>query len=305
MFENSAEYRLAARAFLKGRWQNAMLVTFFSTVITTAMSVVMTFISPALYEQLTSLLYMEITMEELVGNVLSACAIPLKVMAALMILELLVGEVLALGRLSFFENIVQGKTAAFRDLFSRFRIFGKSILLRVLMYVKILLWALPGMALYAGLLLLLSTKQVNSADDINFLLSLVSILEFIGIGAVTVPAIIAYFRYCMAPYMMAQIPSAGAMDCIRKSRELMNGKKKFYFLLLLGFMGWLLAVELMSSFLSGISYPLYVVAYLFASLALDAYMEMTKTVFYVRLTGQLVMRRVTSEQDINDIDEGE
>lgn len=305
MFENSAEFRLAARAFLKGHWQNAMLVTFFSTVITTVMSVVMTFISPAFYEQMTAFLYMEITMEELIGNVVSACAVPLKIMAVLAILEMLVGEVLALGRLSFFENIVQGKPAAFRDLFSRFRIFGKSILLRLLMYAKILLWALPGMALYAGLLLLLTTKQINSADDVNFLLSLISLLEFIGIGAMAVPAIIAYFRYCMAPYTMAQVPSARAMDCIRKSRELMNGKKKYYFLLLMGFLGWLLAVELMSSFLSGISYPLYVVAYLFASLALDAYMEMTKTVFYMRLTRQLIMHRVTNEQDIDNIDEGE
>lgn len=85
-------------------------------------------------------------------------------------------------------------------LFSRFHIFGKALLLRILIIVKTLLWTL---------------------------------LFFI-------PGIIASFRYAMAPYVLAEHPELTASEAIAKSKELMAGNKWRLFCLHISFIGWIL-----------------------------------------------------------------
>ncbi len=55
-----------------------------------------------------------------------------------------------------------------------------------------------------------------------------------------VPGIIMGYAYAMTPYIMHDNPEMGAMDCIKKSKEMMNGYKWKLFLMDLGFIGWLL-----------------------------------------------------------------
>lgn len=55
-----------------------------------------------------------------------------------------------------------------------------------------------------------------------------------------VPGIIMGYAYAMTPYIMKDNPELGAMECIKKSKAMMNGYKWKLFLLDLGFIGWIL-----------------------------------------------------------------
>lgn len=55
-----------------------------------------------------------------------------------------------------------------------------------------------------------------------------------------VPGIIAAYRYRMALYIMIDNPHMSALDCIRASKQMMNGHKGELFVLDLSFLGWYL-----------------------------------------------------------------
>lgn len=65
-----------------------------------------------------------------------------------------------------------------------------------------------------------------------------------------IPGVIAYFRYSMAFYILADNPELSAMECLRRSKIMMRGNKGYLFGLNLSFIGWallaILAVVLMT-----------------------------------------------------------
>jgi uncharacterized membrane protein len=54
------------------------------------------------------------------------------------------------------------------------------------------------------------------------------------------PGIAAYYRYRQAYYILLDDPTKSAMDCIRESKLLMNGKKLDLFLIDISFLGWVM-----------------------------------------------------------------
>ena len=73
-----------------------------------------------------------------------------------------------------------------------------------------------------------------------------------------VPGIIKSYSYRMVPYIRAEHPEMSAMDCIRASKEMMNGQKKNAFVLDLSFLGWVI-LEILSLGIVGLfwSKPYY------------------------------------------------
>ncbi len=65
-----------------------------------------------------------------------------------------------------------------------------------------------------------------------------------------IPGIIAAYRYRLALYLMADDPELGALDAIRKSKQLMRGYKGQAFVLDLSFLGWWLLTPLTLGILS-------------------------------------------------------
>ena len=55
-----------------------------------------------------------------------------------------------------------------------------------------------------------------------------------------IPGIIAALAYSQTFYILAEDESIGAMDALKKSKEMMNGYKWKYFCLSLRFLGWVL-----------------------------------------------------------------
>lgn len=55
-----------------------------------------------------------------------------------------------------------------------------------------------------------------------------------------IPGIVKSYSYMMAPYIVAEDPSIGALEAISRSEKMMKGHKMEAFILQLSFIGWIL-----------------------------------------------------------------
>ena len=99
-------------------------------------------------------------------------------------------------------RLADGIRPEISNTFDGFSIFGKSVLLVVLIEIFVTLWS----------------------------------LLFI------VPGIIKAYSYSLAPYILAENPEMNANDAIKESKRLMNGHKMDFFVLQLSFIPWILLV---------------------------------------------------------------
>lgn len=118
--------------------------------------------------------------------------------------------------------------AGFGDLFDAFGMFFKFLWLTILMGIFVFLWSL----------------------------------------LLWIPGIIAAYRYRMAYYIMIDNPEFSAMECIRRSKEMMRGHKGELFVLDLSFILWNILTII----------P-------FVSLYVTPYIEVTNANFYNNLSG--------------------
>ena len=117
----------------------------------------------------------------------------------------IVGSAVELGYNRFNISMYESSDAPkIETLFSRFSYFGNAVSLRLLMFVKTLLWTL----------------------------------------LFVIPGIIAAYRYSMAPYIMAEHPDLSAMEAIEQSKQMMSVNKWRLFCLQLSFIGWYLLAAL-------------------------------------------------------------
>ena len=107
---------------------------------------------------------------------------------------------LSVGLTIYFFNICSGRKGSFGNLFDGFAIFGKVLWLEIMLSLFTFLWSL----------------------------------------LLIVPGIIAAYRYRMALYIMLDHPEYSAIECIRQSKAMMNGRKGELFVLDLSFLGWYL-----------------------------------------------------------------
>lgn len=94
---------------------------------------------------------------------------------------------------------------------------------------------------------------------------LVGLFTFLWTLAFIIPGIIAALSYSMVFFVKLDNPDMGAMDVLRKSKQIMSGHKMDYFVLGLSFLGW----AILGVFTFGILY-----------LWLIPYMQVTFANFY-------------------------
>lgn len=109
-----------------------------------------------------------------------------------------IGGAVELGLCTFFINLQRRAEVGVGDLFRRFDIFGRALLLRLFRALLIFLWAL----------------------------------------LLIIPGIIASYRYAMATYLMSQNTELTAREAIALSKQMMTGHKSRLFCLDLSFIGW-------------------------------------------------------------------
>lgn len=249
-------FKQKARTALKGKWQDALVITFFSTIFLTIasvlqsrmmegvmavanrMSVFMTNVGAEMTnEQMLQLV-------ELLNEYTAAVdSIPMTLwiaLGALYLVALFVTPVLTLGCNNYFINLIRGRDIGLREGFmARMPILLKAVWLNVRIFLQTFLWS----------------------------------LLFI------VPGVIASIRYSMAPYFMAEDPTLTVSEAIRRSNEAMKGRKGNYFALVLSFIGWSLLISLVQGMLAGMA-VVSIVAGLFLSVALNVYINASTAAFY-------------------------
>ena len=108
------------------------------------------------------------------------------------------GGAVRLGYARFNLNLVDGKDAAFSDLFSQKDRLWDGFCMKILQGLYIVLWSL----------------------------------------LLVIPGIVKIYSYAMTPYIMAEHPSLTANEAITESRRIMGGNKWRLFCLDLSFIGW-------------------------------------------------------------------
>jgi uncharacterized membrane protein len=98
-----------------------------------------------------------------------------------------------------------------------------------------------------------------------------------------VPGIVAAYRYSMAPFLMADDPDLGALDAINMSKKMMDGHKGRLFALQFSFIGWAFCSMILIGILSSMLGIIGTALGLFASLALQVYINSSVAGFYLEL----------------------
>jgi uncharacterized membrane protein len=246
---------------LHGHWQTALLITFAAGIFSLALSVLQEYIS-----SVTGFLPSQFGLFSEWGAQISPYQGTYYVLT---LLALLFGPVLGIGLNHYYLELHFGREASFSLLFSRMQIFGKCLGQTIVMGLLISFWAL---IIYFPCVFLL------------ILIGLISpFMIFIIALASTVSGLMAFYRYAMAPYLMAEDPELGVMDTIRQSKEMMEGNKGRLFYLHLSFIGWeLLAVGLVI-LLGSLLGTLGFAAGLFAPFAVQVYVNSAAAAFYLEL----------------------
>lgn len=157
-------------------------------------------------------------------------------------------------------------TIAFSRLHCLLRVLG----LMLLVALKTLLWMLPGMAI--------SILSI-------FLPELLSGLAMVaGMIAAVIMGVMASFRYAMCTFVMADEPATRVIDCIRRSKEVMQRRKMELFSLEISFIGWHLLLSMVQTMLLSFGAVIGLTLGMFASLFLTVYTNCAKAAFYQEYT---------------------
>ena len=141
------------------------------------------------------------------------------------IVSLAVAGLLGFGTVSFFLKISRNETVTYKELFSKINMCFSYLAISLLVGFFTALWSL----------------------------------------LLIIPGIIAAINYSLVYFVKLDNPELGALEVLRKSKEMMNGHKWDFFVLILSFLGW----AILGIFTLGILY-----------LWLVPYMQVTYANFY-------------------------
>jgi len=264
MLLNSFLFKQKARAALKGNWQTALVVTFFTGVFSTIAQVLQNVTMADIQRVMDSLAAAfsalpqgaELTVQQagelsdLYRRLISAInSVPQALwigLIAVNVLSIVLTPALSISCCRYFVCRDRGEEPGVKDgLLGRMPIWGKAFWLYVRMYVQVFLWSL----------------------------------------LFVIPGVIAAMRYSMAPYFLADDPALSAKEAIAKSKEVMKDKKLSFLMLMVSFVWWSLAVTAAQFLLQPLlGTVLTLVAAQFFSLWVSTYINASYAAFYRAVT---------------------
>ena len=284
MFITSGYFRKKALDALKGHWQTALLVALVVNLPTLLMQGFSAFTGNDPVTRLQTLIVTAsrdgILTEQLLFSEMQSflSSTGFWTVRGLELLAWLITPCLALGMYKWLLNRLQGLEDPVSTVFCRISLFFRAIGLQLLIILKVLLWMLPGIALFVYLLLpaFQSTNpqvQLAALQRSNSMTLPVILL-------IIVPGTMAALRHALADYILADKPETRILACIRRSKALMLNQKKNLFFLLASFLLWYLLELIVSSMLAGV---LSLVFQMLAGLAISVYMSCSIAAFYLHL----------------------
>jgi len=193
------DFRAKAKAALRGHWAIALLTTLVASVLGVFGTYGVSGTSVTEKLSNTDISLIRDFLDTPVGKTaLAVLGATLTVGTVYSLARFLLGGALELGYRRFTTQLVDGNKADFSDLFSRFNLFAKGLLMQLLIDLFTTLW----------------------------------LLLFI------IPGIIKAYSYAMTSYILLENPDMPVMEAIRASQRMMRGNKWRLFCLRLSFIGW-------------------------------------------------------------------
>lgn len=191
-------------------------------------------------------------------------------MALTSAITLLLGPVLGLGFFHTLLKALRREEISYSTVLARLPLFFKAIGLDVMVALRVFLWMLPGWGV-----------SLLGAVIMLYLPSLGMLVMIAAVVLMFVLMIRAMYRYRLASYVLADAPQTGINAAIRRSKEIMKGRKMELFSLEVSFVGWYLAVNLIQMFtLMLLGTVLGMALGMFASFLLQMYVYMATAAFY-------------------------
>lgn len=145
--------------------------------------------------------------------------------------HLIIGGALLLGLKSCFVKVAREEKFELENLFSGFKNLGSSILVQLLIGIFIFLWGLLAIIPFV----ILVVASIKNDGGIGTVVGAVTVIACI---ILSIPAVIAGYRYSMAYYILNDHPDVGSYEAIVQSKQMMKGYKWKLFCLHLSFIGW-------------------------------------------------------------------
>ena len=287
----SALFRAKAREALRGHWLTALLIALVVNLPTLLVQGIATFtgndLSVRLQDLLLEMTYSTgaVSSEEWLNRAWSIIQEPgIVTMLSLSALAWIVTPVLSLGMNHWALDRLRGQSGPVATVFSRLGIFFKGIVLRLLVSLKILLWMLPGVAMsFCSLIPLQNAVGKPQADQLDALQT-GSMLIYGGLFLMLGLGLFAYLHYLLAELILADEPQERSLACVRRSKQLMAGRKGNMLSLLLSFLLWYILILLVGSLdVSLAGSVIILVLEMLGSLCLSVYMLLSKCAFYEAL----------------------
>ena len=289
----SALFKAKARAVLQNHWQTALLIALIVNLPTLLVQGIGSFTQTDFLLRLEKLMLDASRSSEAMSSLSESVRALLSDSGILAVLGLnvlawLVTPALSLGMNHWTLDRIRGQEEPVSTVFSRLGIFLKGIGLRLLITLKVFLWMLPGIAVIALSMFLLFRADSSSREALLSAANTSVMLVWFGMLLMLVLGIMGYLHYAMADFILADEPEERVVACVRRSREMMNGRRSALFSLLLSFILWYLLISFVYAFVAGIAGEVIgLMIQMLGSLFLSVYMLASEGVFYEALRGSL------------------
>lgn len=281
MYFDRPALKRGARQAMRATRPRAMLVTLIYWLLTAGLTTLVSFFIADPF-----ILFSELTEQGLSPNralfvILSDIG---PVGLFLHILLAVFASVISFGYRQWALNVSRSEAAGIGDLVSGFSMVGKILWLEILSGAYCLFWVVS--LFMAGALLMLA---LSILVPILFPVIIVSgsfVVCFIALAFFFT----RYLRCTMAPFILMDDPELSALQALRQSLRLMNGKTRHLFFLYLSFIGWFLLcvpVALLAGVLALISPILSVAVTVLSSVALELWLQAYTTITVCKFYDQL------------------
>ena len=285
----SAAFKAKARAALQQHWQTALLIALIVNLPSLLVQGISAFTNNDVMARLENMALQASgsaaamnALPESVRSMLSESGIV--TMLILSAVAWLVTPVLSVGMTHWTLERLRGQDLPVSAVFSRLRIFLKSIGLRLLIVLKVLLWMLPGLAVFLFSVIPLMRANPGNSGELVSAVNISFHLVSAGMIAMAVLGVMGYLYYAMAEFILADEPEERILSCARRSKMLMKGRRSVLMSLWLSFLLWYLLILMGSSMVAGIAGSVIaLVLEMLGSLFLSVYMLASEGVFYEAL----------------------
>lgn len=285
----SSVFKAKARAVLQQHWQTALLIALIVNLPSLLVQGIGAFTHSDPMLRLENLL-MEASRSsaalnafpESVRAMLSETGV--LVISGLSVLAWLVTPALSLGMNHWTLDRIRGEEEPVSTVLSRLGIFLKGIGLRIMTALRVLLWMLPGVAVFVLAMIPLWRADASSAQSVLSAANTSMMLMYFALLAMLVLGLMGYLRYALADLILADEPQERVLSCLRRSKTLMNGRTGALLGLMVSFILWYFLVSIAATFAAEIAGDVAgLLIQMLGSLFISVYMLTSRAVFYEAL----------------------